>query len=371
MKLSAIVSQKVSSLIPIEEIEDEAVKQLEKAGLRDFIKRLAVMPDIHAGYDLPIGTVALTDNIISPSFVGYDIGCGMCQVKLGESAQEVLAQSGGAEEVRRRIHAEVPVGFSSLRKRVHYPEFVSALDDRGFSKGVQEKLESQLGTLGGGNHFIEFGENKGGEAFITIHSGSRNSGHKIAEAYMKRGHYLELDSDLGRAYHHDMEFMLEYALANRLEIMRKIVTQVFKFDEGSWKGKVLPTLINENHNHALLVEGGVLHRKGATAAEAGQMGVIPGNMRDGVYVTRGLGNGDFLASASHGAGRVMSRKKAKSVISLDEFKLTMNGIAADVGRHTLDEAPAAYKDLNEVIEPQRGVVVDIVDHVRPLVNVKG
>lgn len=364
-------SQKLVSLIPLDEIEPEALDQLQRALNHDFVKRVAVMPDIHAGYDLPIGTVALTENIISPSFVGYDIGCGMCQVKLPDKEKVLFPGSAQAQAVHDQIRKSIPVGFASHKTRHDYATFTSALRDQKFSGFINLKIQEQLGTLGGGNHFIEIGKNKTGDLFLTIHSGSRHSGHQVAERYMKIGKYLELDSDDGRAYLRDMNFMLDYALANRLDMARVIVTKILSYSEHQWINDILPSLINENHNHAIVTPEGVLHRKGATPAAKGQLGVIPGNMRDGVYITRGLGNETYLSSASHGAGRCMSRTKAKSSISLHDFKDTMKGIAADVSGHTLDEAPAAYKSLDEVLRMQNQIVIEIVDYVKPIINIKG
>ena len=130
-------------------------------------------------------------------------------------------------------------------------------------------------------------------------------------------------------------------------------------------------MVNENHNHAIVDGSLVLHRKGATPADKDQYGIIPGNMKSGIYVTKGLGNETYLSSASHGAGRKMSRSKAKKSINLDRFKNQMHGIVAKVGKSTLDEAPDAYKDLHGVIERQEGIVIDTVDYAKPLINIKG
>jgi len=131
------------------------------------------------------------------------------------------------------------------------------------------------------------------------------------------------------------------------------------------------SFINENHNHAIITSEGVLHRKGATPADLGQLGVIPGSMLAGVYITKGLGNTEYLSSASHGAGRKMSRGFAKKNIDLDYFKMQMENIVANVSKETLDEAPDAYKDLEYVMNAQRGKVVNVVDYIKPIINVKG
>jgi tRNA-splicing ligase RtcB len=169
-----------------------------------------------------------------------------------------------------------------------------------------------------------------------------------------------------------MNFALEYALENRLTMMKEIL-KILGFTEREIQKLIKKKLINENHNHAVITEEGILHRKGATPAEEGQYGIIPANMRDGVYVTVGLGNKEFLSSASHGAGRVLSRRKAKEMIDLKEFKkvMEMADIVANVSEKTKDEAPFAYKDINKVIQAQEGVVIKVVDVVKPVINIKG
>ncbi|WP_457626736.1 RtcB family protein [Persephonella sp.] len=364
--------EKIKSLIDLSEIEPEALKQIHDVASLDIVKKLAIMPDVHAGYDLCIGGVALVDGHISPSFVGYDIGCGMCFVDTGVKVSDVFKSKKDREKVAQEIYREIPVGSNIRKKPLDYKPFRSASGDKFLDKKVNDKLFHSLGTLGSGNHFIELGENLEGNLCVTIHSGSRNIGHSIASYYMKKGRFLPLDSFWGQAYLEDMNFALDYALENRLTMMR-IILKVLGFTEKEAERIIRKTLINENHNHAVLTDEGVLHRKGATPAEEGQMGIIPANMRDGVYVTVGLGNEEFLSSASHGAGRVMSRRKAKELIDLKEFKkvMEMADIVARVNEKTLDEAPFAYKDINKVIKAQDGVVVKVVDVVKPVVNIKG
>ncbi len=364
--------EKIKSLIDLTEIEPEALKQIHDVASLDIVKKLAVMPDVHTGYDLCIGGVALVEDHISPSFVGYDIGCGMCFVNTGLDTNQIFKKKKDREKIAQEIYREIPVGKNIRKKPLDYTPFRSASGDKNLEKKVNDKLFLSLGTLGSGNHFIEIGENQEGKICITIHSGSRNIGHSIASFYMKRGRFLPLDSDIGKAYLEDMNFALEYALENRLTMMKRIL-KILGFTDKEIKRLIDKKLINENHNHAVLTEEGVLHRKGATPAEEGQYGVIPANMRDGVFVTVGLGNKEFLSSASHGAGRVLSRRKAKEVIDLKEFKevMEMADIVAKVSEKTIDEAPFAYKDINKVIKAQDGVVIKVVDVVKPLINIKG
>lgn len=204
---------------------------------------------------------------------------------------------------------------------------------------------------------------------ITIHSGSRNIGHSVAQHYTRLGSFFDITSDLGEQYLRDMNYCLDFALENRLTMIKEIL-RILGLDYLTQR-VLKNSLINENHNHAIITPDGILHRKGATPANSGQLGIIPANMRDGVYITRGLGNLEYLSSASHGCGRIMSRSKAKKTILLEDFKDTMVGVIAHVGDYTLDEAPFAYKDVDYVINAQKGITVDIVDTIKPIVNIKG
>jgi len=371
---------KLVTLIPMEELEQEAQQQIYNALDKPFLVKLAIMPDCHTGYDLPIGGVALLDGVISPSYVGYDIGCGMCHVETNISLDTVK----DLQLLYNLIKETIPTGEGREQKApADYIDYPNSAGDKNFFQQVQSKIHIQLGTLGGGNHFIELGVNSFNLVCVTIHSGSRNPGHSVGGYYMKLAKqydtnlpegFLHLNAELGQAYLIDMNFMLEFALANRKRMMKQLL-EIIGADtsEGISAEKIMDMkMINENHNHAIVnSDGTVLHRKGATPADEGQLGVIPGNMRDGVYVTRGLGNKTYLSSASHGAGRAMSRKKAKQVIDPEKFRTQMEGIVAATDVSILDEAPDAYKDVKHVIELQAGIVVDILYHARPIVNVKG
>ena len=361
---------KLRTLVPLHELEEGAQQQIHDALALDFLELLAVMPDCHTGYTMPIGGVALLDGVISPEYVGYDIGCGMGALI---SAIPAATLKGRRQQIFKEVYDRIPVGFNCREGALDYPAFQSASWVKSLENKVNAKLNIQLGTLGSGNHFIEVGQTREGYLAITVHSGSRNIGHSIASFYMELSKlvdrdlpdgFLHLNGEYGRAYLQDMNFCLEYALANRAQMLREVAGLVWGHGDGFF--------INENHNHAV-VQGGdkVLHRKGATPADMGQYGLIPGNMRDGVYVTTGLGNAEYLSSASHGAGRTMSRKRAKKELSLEEFQITMVDVVARVEQSTLDEAPFAYKNLDEVIARQDGIVVAVVDHIKPLINIKG
>jgi tRNA-splicing ligase RtcB (3'-phosphate/5'-hydroxy nucleic acid ligase) len=364
---------KLSSLIPLEEIEYEAQSQIFSCLGLPFCKKMAIMPDVHTGYSLPIGGVALLDGVISPAYVGYDIGCGMIYYDTGIPVRDILPTKKVKEKAYKGILDTVPVGFNlNETGDFPFPEFHSASGNKELNKYVNLKLLKSLNSLGGGNHFLELGENGRGTLGITVHCGSRNPGHQVASYYMNLSKtvdtdlfkdFLYLDGEYGQMYLKDLNYMLEYALENRSLILKSILKVLGL--------KMNRDFINENHNHAEVLDSGVLHRKGATPAEKGQFGVIPGNMRDGVYITKGLGNEEYLCSASHGAGRKGSRKWAKNTFKLEAFQNTMKGIVCKAEKGTLDESPFAYKDINTVIEYQKGIVVDIIDHVKPLINIKG
>ena len=358
-----------------EVLEGKAWDQFCDAMKQDFVVRGALMPDAHAGYSLPIGAVVATDSFVVPAWVGYDIGCGMCALRTRHDANDVREH---AQDIFGQIYRSVPVGFDHNEKDVDwaqqpFPIYTSMLKNL-FENGGRK----QLATLGGGNHFIEIGVDEEDQVWVVIHSGSRNIGHKTATHYMKlasgdgkarEGHFgFHSDSDLGIQYYADMSFCLEFALENRRQILGRVLNVLDHFagHSDAWAGE----LINRNHNHIDRRDGLWVHRKGATHAEKGMMGIIPGNMRDGSFIVEGKGNPDALWSSSHGAGRTMGRKVAKETLSLEEFQETMTGIQALVKPATLDESPMAYKDIFEVMRLQEPLVT-VKAHVRPIINIKG
>jgi tRNA-splicing ligase RtcB len=367
-----------------ETLEQGAIDQFVSAMGHDAIVKGAMMPDAHTGYSLPIGSVVASDGMIFPSFVGYDIGCGMCALKMDSVGGSDIRAN--AQKIFDEIYKKVPVGNSMHNVGAEYGATDLLIQDlTESSQEIAEKRSwfSQLGTLGGGNHFIEIGEDENGCAWIVIHSGSRGTGHGIAGSYMKlasnsdkplEGNFgFRVDSQQGQDYLNDFDWALQYALDNRSSMIlsvEKVIKKITGIEtHGDWDN-----LINRNHNHATLreIDGRDLwiHRKGATHAEDGMMGVIPGNMRDGSFIVRGKGNQDSLFSSSHGAGRVLGRKQAQRELNLDDFKSTMNGIYAKVEQNTIDESPFAYKDIFEVMDMQKDMV-DVVAHVVPIVNIKG
>lgn len=354
-------------------IEGAALDQFYEALKQDFAVRGALMPDAHAGYSLPIGAVIATDGVIVPSWVGYDIGCGMCAVPTSFDRSEVEVHG---EAIFKGIYSAVPVGFKHNTADVAWNH--SMLPRTGALAEIFNKNGlRQLGSLGQGNHFSDICHDENDRVWIVVHSGSRGIGHAVAAHHMKiacggpkakEGHYgLAVNSAEGQDYIADMNFCLAFALENRHEIIRRVVQEIKRHCSGNAEWS---QLINRNHNHAEIKDGLWIHRKGATHAEAGMMGVIPGNMRDGSFIVEGLGNEDALWSSSHGAGRVMGRNAAKETLNLDDFSASMAGIIARVEASTLDESPAAYKDIFTVME-QQADLVRVHCHVKPIINIKG
>lgn len=389
-----------------EVLEQGAITQFAEAMALDCNIQGALMPDAHSGYTLPIGAVVKSLNRVFPSYVGYDIGCGMCATKLDITPDEL-----NLEDLRDGIVNNVPVGMTKHKKGQKYK--LSGKHTDVATKAFESSGQYQLGTLGGGNHFIEVGTGNDGKVWIVIHSGSRGFGYKIAEHYMKEaaidntdeqryidefqrnndweshnpekykaaqdefvyrrvrahlstnieGHYsFDINSQRGIDYLNDLDVALDFALENRKRMTDEIVKLM-----GSPKEL---EFINRNHNHAEVDGDEVIHRKGATHAEKGMHGVIPGNMKDGSFIVVGKGNVDSMNSSSHGAGRVLSRSKAKKLLDIEEFNETMKDVVTNHTDSTIDESPLAYKNIFEVMELQDDLV-DVVDRVVPILNVKG
>lgn len=363
-----------------EYIDENAKGQFYEAMKLDTVVQGALMPDAHFGYALPIGGVVATVDTIYPAWVGYDIGCGMCAVPTTYHVDEIRAR---ATEIFEEIYEHVPVGFKHNKRPVTWRDYglvakTPVLDKMFWDKGGLK----QLGTLGGGNHFIEIGEGDNNIVWIIVHSGSRNVGHSIATYYMKEacflatgkrkareGHYgFKVESRLGADYIDDLKFCETFALVNREQIIHRIAKALRSINIDGEPDFL--KLINRNHNHVEFRNDMIIHRKGATHADKGMLGVIPGNMRDGSFIVCGRGNPKSLYSSSHGAGRVLGRKQAKEQINVKEFENAMAGVTANVSQNTVDESPMAYKNISLVMKHQENLV-DILYYISPIINVKG
>ena len=327
--------------------------------------RIRMMPDIHAGAGCTIGTTMTIRDRICPNLVGVDIGCGMETIKIKEKRLEL-------QKLDKLIRREIPSGFAVRQKPHRFANRVDLEDLRCARHVKLDRACQSIGTLGGGNHFIEVDQDDDGNLYIVIHSGSRHLGKEIAEFYQNAGFkalkeqgstipypLAYVDGHLMDNYLHDMRIAQDFADANRKAMADTIV-----------KGMGLHVVeqFTTVHNYIDL-DAGIL-RKGAVSAQAGEKLLIPINMRDGSLICEGLGNEDWNCSAPHGAGRLMSRSAAKSSFTVSEFKKQMEGIyTTSVGQSTLDECPMAYKSMEDIvdnIEP----TAEIVAVIKPIYNFK-
>lgn len=360
----------------IDNIDPKAVHDFYEALKCDFAVKGALMPDAHVGKALPIGGVIATKDVIVSSWVGYDLGCGVASLKTSIKRSELV---GFEKQIFNEIYKRIPVGYNHRQKPVKWD-----MDKFEYSNKLKEIFNqkngfNQLGTLGGGNHMNELGTDDQDNIWITIHSGSRGVGHGVGSYYMglaalgksnKEWHHgLDVNSQTGKDYIKDLNFCLEFALENRKQMIYETLNIVCEIIKDT-KARSF-NLINRNHNHAEFKDGLWIHRKGATHAEKGMMGVIPANMRDGVFIVEGKGCEDSLMSSSHGAGRVMGRREAKRKLTLEHFQDIMGDeITAKIEQSTLDESPDAYKDIHQVLADQEDLVT-VVDHIKPIINIKG
>ncbi len=372
-------------------LDESTMSQFDSCCSEDFVVHASLMPDAHKGYVAPIGSVFKTRNKIIPSWVGYDIGCGVIAcVFRKENIVSLVREK--AKRIFDDVSLVIPMGKGRIghlkdvsdKSREDFKVILEDFCKRDYDKDVYKFLRTQavshLGSLGSGNHFIELGFIKGkcDEVWLVIHSGSRGIGHKVATHYMKKAsgsdkgyektYSLDIDSQEGREYLNVLNFGLEFALLNRLEMAYKARDVLRNILRDSSLNFELWT--NKNHNHAIFERGFYIHRKGATPARKNEKGVIPANMQEGCFLVEGLGNKDFLESSSHGAGRVLSRTEAKLKIKMKEFEDKMKGIVGKIDKNTLDEAPQAYKNIYDVMDAQKKSV-RVLSHIKPIINWKG
>lgn len=389
---------KDSGRLPIkmwcDEVESNAMDQAINLSQLPFaFKHIALMPDCHMGYGMPIGGVLATKDVIIPNAVGVDIGCGMCAVKtsLTEIDQETL------KKIMARIRQAIPVGFKK-HKEPQNNDFVLP-GEWGKVISEEERIDYQIGTLGGGNHFIEIQKGSDGHIWIMLHSGSRNLGFKVAKYYNNRAiavnktwftsvpkewelAFLPLSSLLAQEYLMDMQICLDFAFANRklmMERIKDIFWECFNFIEDGDQHLycTFDPMINIAHNYAVqenhFGQNIWVHRKGATLAREGTIGIIPGSQGTKSYIVKGLGNQESFMSCSHGAGRRMGRKQAQRELDFDDQVKQLNdkGIIHSVRNpKDLDEAPGAYKDIETVMGNQKDLV-EILIILSPLAVIKG
>lgn len=378
-------------------IEPQAAQQLRNIGQLPWVEGVAVMPDVHLGKGATVGSVIAMRQAVSPAAVGVDIGCGMSAARTSLTASDLPDT---LAPLRSCIEATIPVGFAQRDKAVN-PRRVQGLEQTGWDafwrqfgtlEGGVSKLEgrahNQMGTLGGGNHFIEVCVEQGGpddgQVWLMLHSGSRNIGKELAERHMAVARRLPHNADLPDrdlavflagtpemdAYRRDLWWAQEYARRNRAVMMALlcgVIRQHFPqvaFDEP----------ISCHHNYVAEETYGetqvLVTRKGAIRAGCGDLGIIPGSMGTGSYIVRGKGNTDAYCSASHGAGRRMSRSKAKKMFSAKDLAEQTAGVECRKDPGVVDEIPGAYKDIGQVIKQQQDLV-EVVAHLKQVVCVKG
>jgi tRNA-splicing ligase RtcB len=388
-------------------IEEGAIQQLKNAASLPFaFKQVVACPDCHFGFGAPIGGVLATKGVVIPNFVGKDIGCGMCAIRtsLTEISKKQLT------DIMSKIRDKVPLGFSH-QKEDQNPDLMPNInflnhDNKEAYPIVSEQYRSalkQLGTLGGGNHFIEIQKGSDGNIWFMIHSGSRNLGKQVADHYNKVAKefnelwyssvqkewdlaFLPMDTEQAKSYMREMNYCLEFAYANRKLMAERIKEAFIEVINGVTMEMLMNApfalvkfddMINIHHNYATwenhFGENVVIHRKGATSAKDGEIGLIPGSQGTASYVVRGKGNKESFMSCSHGAGRKMGRKDACRTLDLETEKKLLDDkgiIHAIRSQEDLDEAPGSYKDIDVVMEEQKDLV-DIVVKLEPLAVIKG
>lgn len=389
-------------------IDEEALKQINELLDQDAFKdsKVRIMPDVHAGKGCVIGFTGNLGNKVIPNIVGVDIGCGMLCIELGNVELDL-------EKIDNIIRKYVPSGRNVHEKTQSKFVDLEKLHCLKELKNNNDFLERSLGTLGSGNHFIEIDKDEDNNKYLVIHTGSRNLGKQVASIYQekaikycsykkemqeekekikleykKQGRKSEitaalidvekkyegktklpidlcyLEGENREKYLHDMKICQEFARNNRLCIAKQILFNYFNIDNLDNNFKYFETI----HNY-ISFEDNII-RKGAIAARSNERVLIPMNMRDGCIIGIGKGNDDWNKSAPHGAGRIMSRNKAKEVVKIDEYRKSMNGIyTTSVNKDTIDEAPMVYKPMQEIVDCIKDTV-EIEKIIKPIYNFK-
>jgi len=375
----------------LNDVEEDALKQAQNlANLPFAFRHIALMPDTHVGYGMPIGGVLATNNVIIPNAVGVDIGCGMCAVKTNVNVDGISREQ--LIKIMDGIRQLVPLGFNRHKERQDESLMPQGfrVDEMVVVKREYQAALKQLGTLGGGNHFIEMQRSDEGFLWIMVHSGSRNFGLQVAEYYNKKAKklnqiynstvdpkadlaFLPFETDDAHLYYKEMQYCTQFAFANRKLMMERIQHVI----SSVLSAVIYEPIINIAHNYAVweehFGEKVIVHRKGATSAKLGEIGIIPGSQGTKSYIVEGLGNPESFMSCSHGAGRVMGRKAAIRNLDLETEKRKLDelGIIHSIrNKSDLEEASSCYKDIAQVMELQKDLV-KIKTELSPLAVVKG
>ncbi len=375
----------------LDDIELGALDQAKNLANLPFVfKHIAIMPDAHQGYGMPIGGIMASEDAIIPNAVGVDIGCGICAVK---TSLTTISHK-NLKSILSAIRRTIPLGFSHHKKSqktnlMPQPKGYTVSNLTVVSKEYKSALK-QLGTLGGGNHFIEIQRGDDGHIWLMVHSGSRNLGLKVATYYNKLATalnkkwaskispkwqlaFLPLDSKPGQSYLQEMRYCVDFALASRSLMMDRIQKAVASVVSPV----AFEPLINIAHNYAAqethFRKKVIVHRKGATRAQTGEIGIIPGSQGTPSYIVRGRGERESFTSCSHGAGRIMGRKQAQRQLDLAQEKRVLEDqgiIHAIRNIKNLDEAAGAYKNIDKVIGNQVDLV-EVMEKLQPLAVIKG
>lgn len=380
-------------------IDEESISQIILLCNQEFTKdsKIRLMPDVHAGAGCTIGTTMTIADKIVPNLVGVDIGCGMETIRIKEKHIEL-------QKLDKLIYEKIPSGFKIRENPHHYIEQIDLLKLHCFDHINSLRAEKSIGTLGGGNHFIEANKDEDGNIYIVVHSGSRHLGLEVAKYYQNLGYEIlngssgqdiqqlitklkaenrekeiekeikklknikqtdipkqlaYVSGELFQQYLDDMKLIQEFAVLNRKAMMREII-----------KGMKLHVEESFTTIHNYIDTDQMILRKGAVSAKEGEKILIPINMRDGSLICIGKGNPDWNYSAPHGAGRLMSRSMAKSTFTVSEFKKQMKGVyTTSVGSKTLDECPMAYKTMDDIVK-HIADTVEIVNVIKPIYNFK-
>lgn len=374
------------------DVEESAMRQIENLTTLPFLHHhLAIMPDVHAGMGMPIGGVLACDGAVIPNAVGVDIGCGMCAVKTNWKMED-LPPHVIRKEIMKGIRARIPLGMEHHKEAqdAKYLPQGHDIDKMEIVKRRQHSILHEVGTLGGGNHFIELQKDEEGNLWIMIHSGSRNLGKQVGDYYNKiavslnekwhsvvspeiRLPFLPHGTREFGAYWNEMKYCIDFALCNRRLMMERIQEVI----ADSLKGIEFEPMINIAHNYAAFEhhfgKDVIVHRKGATLAREGVIGIIPGSQGTASYIVEGLGNPDSFCSCSHGAGRVLSRKAAIKTLDMNAEvrNLEAKGIIHAIRcQDDMQEASGAYKDIDTVIANESDLV-KLKTKLLPIAVIKG
>lgn len=374
----------------LENIEAQATAQLLRTANLPWVEAMAVMPDVHWGNGATVGSVIVNRGAVSPAVVGVDIGCGICAVRTVYRGPDLSR----LRQLRHSIERSVPVGFDENKAptdRTDYLlETLGQLSELGLP--FEKKARHQLGTLGGGNHFIEVCVDTEDYVWVMLHSGSRGTGNQLARIHLERAKGFMADElksqgtdpelsalTVGQpeyqAYMRDLNWCQNYAAVNRQEMLLRVLKDLAYHMHGETRepATMYDMFVSCHHNYIEEdhdVPGRLITRKGAVSAKAGQLGIIPGSMGAKSFIVRGRGNADSFCSCSHGAGRRMSRGAAKRTFQEEDVVKQTEGVECRKDKDVIDEIPGAYKDIDAVME-QQSDLVEIVATLKQVLCVKG